>query len=56
MDGGVVGTKTILGLAVVDGYFDGDGGVDETDDCGGNSDEVCVASVGCTRESVKDVS
>jgi hypothetical protein len=45
---GVVSSKSVLQLAVVDGNLDADSGIDETDDCGGNSDEVGVSSVACT--------
>jgi hypothetical protein len=44
--GCVVGAEAVLVVAVVDSDFDGDGGVDEADDGGGDADEVCVAAVG----------
>jgi hypothetical protein len=53
VDWGVVGAQTVLVIAVVDGDFDGDGCVDQTDDRGGDSDEVCVAAVGSACESVR---
>ena len=48
---GVVGTETILVVAVVDGDLDGDGSVNETNDGGWNTDVVGVAAVGSTGES-----
>ena len=51
MDGGMVGTKTVLVVAVVDANLDGDGGIDETDNRGRDADEVGVPAVSGTRES-----
>lgn len=51
LHGSVVGTQTVLVLAVVDGDLDGDGGIDETDDGGRDTDEVGVAAVGGTSET-----
>lgn len=51
MRGGVVGSQTILIIAVVDGDLDGDGSVDEADDGGGDADVVGVAAVGGTCEA-----
>lgn len=48
VDGGMVGSETVLVVAIVDGNLDGDGGVDEADDGGGDADEVGVAAVGRT--------
>ena len=42
--GSVVGTQTVLVRAVVDGNLDGDGGIDETDDSGGNTDCLLYTS------------
>ena len=53
VDWGVVGAQTVLVVAVVDGDLDGDGCVDQSDDRGGDSDEVCVAAVSGTCESVR---
>lgn len=41
VDWGVVGAESVLVLAVVDGDFDGDRGVYEANDRGGDADEVC---------------
>lgn len=49
--GCVVGTKTVLVVAVVDTDLDGDGGVNQANDGGGNADEVGVAAVGSTGKS-----
>lgn len=48
MHGGVVGTQAVLIVAVVDSDLDTDTGVDQANDCGGNSDEVGVTSVRST--------
>jgi hypothetical protein len=53
--GSVVSTETVLIAAVVDGDLDRDGGVNETNDCGGNADVVSVAAVHSTSKAV-DVS
>lgn len=53
VDRGVVGAQTVLVVAVVDSDLDGDGCVDQADDRGGDSDEVCVAAVRSTCESVR---
>ena len=45
MDWGVVCSKTILVVAIVDSYLDRNRSIDETDDSGGNPDEVCVSFV-----------
>ena len=50
--GSVVGTKTVLVVVVVDTNLDRDGSVNETNDGGGNTDEVGVSAVGSTCESV----
>jgi hypothetical protein len=49
--GRVIGAETVLVVAVVDGDFDGYGGVDQADDGGGDADVVCVAAVGCAGEA-----
>jgi len=54
--GGVVGSETVLVVAVVDGDLDRDGGVNQTDDGGRDTDEVGVAAVGGTGESKAKVS
>jgi hypothetical protein len=56
VDRGVVGAQTVLVIAVVDGDLDGDGCVDQSDDRGRDPDEVCVAAVSGTCESVRMVS
>lgn len=52
---GMIGTKAVLVAAVVDGDFDGDRGIDEADDCGGDADVVGVATIGSTSEAVWSV-
>ena len=47
----VVGTKPVLVVAVVDGNLDADTGVDEANDCGGDTDVVGRPSVGRTSKS-----
>jgi hypothetical protein len=49
--GCVVGTETVLVVAVVDTDLDRDGSVNQTNDGGGNADEVGVAAVGSARKS-----
>ena len=44
-DGGMVGTETVLELAVVDANLNGDSSIDEADDGGRDSDEVGVSPV-----------
>jgi hypothetical protein len=51
VNGGVVGTKPVLVVAVVNGNLDTDTGVDETNDCGRDTDEVGVPAVCGARES-----
>lgn len=48
---GVVCTQTVLVVAVVDGDLDTDTGIDQANDCGWDTDEVCVSPVGGTRKS-----
>jgi hypothetical protein len=55
VDGSMVGAEPVLGFAVVDGNFNGNGRVDEPNDCGWDSDEVCVSSVRCTCKSGREV-
>lgn len=50
--GSVVGTQTVLVVAVVDGDLDGDGSVNETNDGGRNTNVVGVSAVGGTSETV----
>lgn len=52
----MVGAEAVLVAAVVDGDLDGDGGVDEADDGGGDADVVGVAAVGGAGEAVVCVS
>ena len=49
----VVGAQTVLVVAIVDGDLNGDGCIDQADDRGGDTDEVCVAAVRSTCESVR---
>ena len=49
--GSVVGSETVLVAAVVDGDLDRDGSVNETNDCGGDADVVCVAAVSSTSKA-----
>lgn len=51
--GCVVGTETVLVVAVVDTDLDGDGSVNQANDGGGNADEVGVAAVGSAGKSEK---
>ena len=51
MHGSVVGSQAVLVVAVVDGDLDADRGIDQTDDGGGDADEVCVPSVRSAGES-----
>lgn len=51
LDGSVVGTQSVLVVAVVDGDLDRDRCINQTDDRGGNADVVGVSSVGRTGES-----
>ena len=53
MLGRVVGAQAVLVAAVVDGDLDGDGGVDEADDGGGDADVVGVAAVGGTGKAIR---
>ena len=48
----MVGAQAVLVVAVVDGDLDGNGGVDQTNNRGGHTDEVGVSAVGCASESV----
>lgn len=47
----MVCAKTILVVTVVDTNLDGDRRINETNDGGGNSDEVGVAAIRSTSES-----
>ena len=51
--GCVVGTETVLVVAVVDTDLDGDGSVNQANDGGGNADEVGVAAVSSAGKSGK---
>jgi hypothetical protein len=53
VDRSVVGAQTVLVVAVVDGDLDGDGCIDQPDDRGRDADEICVAAVCSTCESVR---
>jgi hypothetical protein len=41
----MISTQPVLVIAVVNGNLDTDTGIDEANDCGGNTDEVGVSSV-----------
>jgi hypothetical protein len=56
MNWGVICSETVLVVTIINGDLDGDTGVDETDDCGWDSDEVGVASVGSACKTKPDVS
>lgn len=43
--GGVVGTESVLKLAVVDADLDGDGGVDESNEGGADTNPVGVSAI-----------
>ena len=51
VDGSVVSTQPVLVIAVVNSNLDTDTSIDETNDSGRNTDEVCVPAVRGTRES-----
>ena len=55
VDGSVISTQPVLVVAVVDSNLDTDTGVDEANDGGGNTDEICVPAVRGTRESTNVV-
>ena len=46
-------SQTVLQLAVVNPDFDGDGSVNEADDCGGDADVVGVATVCGASKAVR---
>ena len=54
MHRGVVRSKTVLVVAVIDGNFDADTGIDQTNDRSRNTDEVGISSVGSTSKSFND--
>jgi hypothetical protein len=47
----VICSQTVLELAVVYSYLDGDSGINETNDGRRNSDEVAVSSIACACEA-----
>jgi hypothetical protein len=47
----VVGTESVLVVAVVNGHFNADAGVDEADHGRWNTDVVGVATIGSAGES-----
>ena len=51
VNGGVVCTQPVLVVAVVNSNLDTDTGIDEANDCSGNTDEVCASAVCGTSES-----
>lgn len=50
---GVVSTKTVLVVAVVNSDLDGHRSIDQTNHSSGDTDEVGVTAVRCTGESVR---
>lgn len=50
MDGSVVGSETVLVVAVVDSHFNRDRGVNQPNYSCQDADKVCVAAVGSARE------
>lgn len=48
----MVGAKAVLVSAVVDSHLDRNGGVNETNNCGGDADEVGVAAVRSAGKAV----
>ena len=52
VDRGVIRSEPVLVVAVVDGNFDGDRGVYQSDDCSWDSNEVRVAAISSACESV----
>lgn len=48
---GMVGTESVLVVAIVDSNLDRNGRIDETNDCRGNADIIGVSAIGGTRES-----
>lgn len=51
MHRGVVGTQSVLVVAIVDGNLDTDTGVDQANDCRRDTDEVGVSPVSGTCKS-----
>lgn len=51
MHRGMVSTQAVLIVAIVDSHFDRHRCVNQTNDSGRNSDEVCVPAVSGTSES-----
>ena len=54
VDGSVVCTQPVFIVAVVNSNLDTDTGIDEADDCSGNTDEVCTSAVCGTSKSRSD--
>lgn len=48
----MVGAQSVLVVTIVDSNLDGDGCIDQTNDSGWYADEVCVASICSTGESI----
>jgi hypothetical protein len=51
VDGGVVSSESVLVVAVVDGNLDRNRGINQTDNSGGNSDEVGISAVSSACEA-----
>ena len=49
----MVCAKSVLVVAIVDGNLDGNGCIDQADDCGWDTYEVSVASISSTCEAVR---
>ena len=47
----MVSSKSILVVAIIDSYFDRDRSINETNDGGWDSNEICVAFIGSTSKS-----
>lgn len=52
----VVGPESVLVISIVDCNFNGNGGIDQSNDGGWDSNEVAVSSVCCTSKSGSIVS
>ena len=54
VNGGVVSTQPVLVVAVVNSNLDTDTGINEANDCSGDTDEVCAPAVCSTSKSKND--
>lgn len=53
MNRGMVGAQSVLVVAIIDGDLDADTSINETNDCGWDTNEIGVPTVGGTCEAVK---